>query len=356
MFRPRRYLFTALALFGTTFTAAAHVKWFATWSFDDPPKTIGEIITAPFLALLALTIVGLLIAVFLDRRLAQNPYYLRIVGWFDARREVAPLVLRIGLGMTLMLAWADDRLLTPDLALPSVGWGTFQFILALLLMLPQTTPLAAVGTLVLYVVGILEHGAFYMLDYFIFVGVAIYLIASAVQNPRIRSLRLPALYFSVGFSLMWVAIEKLIYPQWGLQVLADNPMLTLGLDPTFFLVSAAFVELALGYMIIIGLLERPMAVVITLVFFTTTAIFGKTEIIGHTIIHAALIVFLLEGTTHGLYPAPINMHRSLRWRLAFAALNFVLLLGVLLVPYQLMSQAAYNDSIAFVRPILAVLH
>jgi uncharacterized membrane protein YphA (DoxX/SURF4 family) len=214
-------------------------------------------------------------------------------------------------------------------------------------------PIAGAGTLVLYALGVLEHGAFYMLDYFIFVGVGIYLMVARLSNARLQSLRIPALYFSVGFSLVWVALEKIVYPQWGLDVLANNPALTLGLDPAFFLLAAAFVELALGYLLIIGLLERPMAVVITLVFFTTTLIFGKTEVIGHTIIHAALIAFLLEGTRRSMYPAPIDIHRTLTWRMAFAAVNFVLMVAVLLVPYILLAQNTYNDALAFVHPVLA---
>lgn len=350
----RRPAFAVLLIFSLTLPASAHVKWFAPWQFADMPKALGDVFNPLFFALLALTLAGLLIAVYLDRQLSQNSIYRRIVVWFDARREYAPLVLRIGLGMTLMLAWAGDRLLSPDLVLssPIIGWA--QFVLALLLIFPQTTALAGFGTLILYAVGIAEHGAFYMLDYFIFVGVAIYLMVYASKNAQISSLRVPALFFSVGFSLFWVAIEKIIYPQWGLDVIAATPELALGLDPSFFLLSAAFVELALGYLLIIGLLERPMAVLITLVFFTTTLIFGKTEVIGHTIIHAALIVFLLEGTIRGVYPAPINIHRSLRWRLAFAAVNFVLLLAALIVPYQLMAQAAFSDSLAYLRPLLVV--
>jgi len=352
----RRWAFALLLMsFVTPFTAYAHVKWFAAWSFDDSPVTLGDILTPIFLGLAALTVAGLVIAVFIDHRLRDSRLYQRIEGWFDGRREFAPLVLRIGLGMTLVLAWADDRLLTPDLALSHPVWGWIQFGLALLLIFPRATAIAGAGTLGLYVVGIVEHGAFYMLDYFIFVGVGVYLMTVYAKNPRLHSLRIPALYFGVGFSLMWVAIEKIIYPQWGLGVLAANPQLTLGLDANFFLLSAGFVELALGYLLIIGLLERPLAVVITLVFFTTTLVFGKVEVIGHTIIHAALIVFLLEGTSRSLYPAPINIHRTIPWRMGFAAVNFVLLLAALIVPYLLMAQSASGSSLAYLKPLLGVL-
>lgn len=337
------------------FTSLAHVKWFADWSFQDTPASLGDILTPLFFGLTLLTVAGLAVAVFLDKRLGESVAYKRITAWFDNRKQYATLVLRIGLGMTLMLAWADDRLLTPDLPQPNpvVGWA--QFVLVLLLIFPQTVPLAGAGALALYLLGVVEFGAFYMLDYFIFVGVGFYLIAAHLKNPRLRALRIPALYFSVGFSLMWVAIEKIVYPQWGLDVLASNPQLTLGLDPQFFLLSAGFIELALGYLLIIGLLERPLSVVITLVFFTTTLVFGKVEVIGHTIIHAALIVFLLEGTAQKHYPAPINIHSKLNWRLAFAAVNFVLLLAVFTVPYLIMAQSTYTNSLAYMGPLASQL-
>ena len=37
--------------------------------------------------------------------------------------------------------------------------------------------------------------------------------------------RLPALFATVGFSLCWVALEKLVYPQWGLYVIGRHPQL-----------------------------------------------------------------------------------------------------------------------------------
>lgn len=197
--------------------------------------------------------------------------------------------------------------------------------------------------LVLYLIGVAQFGPLYMLDYFLFVGVAAYLMLADVRHERVRALRIPALYFAVGFSLCWVALEKVIYPDWGLYVLQQNPELSLGFDIRFFLLGAAFVEFALGYLLIIGLLERPMALVITLVFFMTTLVFGKLEVIGHTIIHASLIVFLLEGPGN-VYPRPVDLHRRLPLRMAFASVNFIFLLIVLIVPYHLLAEAKYEDA------------
>lgn len=329
-----------------TTPVSAHVKWFADFSFADPPTALGSAITPLFLALTVFTMFALGLAVVIDWRLKDTAWWKNIVAWFEARREYALLTLRIGLGVTLLLSWQANTLLAPDLIVidePLIGW--FEFLLALLLIFPRTVPLTGAGTLALYALGVVRFGAFYMLDYFIFVGVGVYLIVARMTDTRLRGLRIPALYFSVGFSLMWVALEKLIYPQWGLEILAENPVLTFGLDPRFFLTSAAFVELALGYLFIIGLLERPIALVVTLVFFGTTLVFGKTEVIGHTIIHAALIAFLLEGTIR-TYPAPIDIHKRLDWRIAFAAVNFALLLAILIIPYSLIAQRTYDLTVA----------
>jgi hypothetical protein len=86
-------------------------------------------------------------------------------------------------------------------------------------------------------------------------------------------------------------------------------------------------------LLIIGLFERPLALTITMVFFLTTLVFGKVEVIGHTTLHAALIVFLLHGPGT-VYRAPVRFHRRLPLRVAFAAVNFALALVLLLPAYQ----------------------
>jgi uncharacterized membrane protein YphA (DoxX/SURF4 family) len=328
----RVMLITCAILLIASSTASAHVKWFADFHFTDPPLPLGEVLTPTFLALALLSIVAMGVAVVIDQRLNTLPIYQRVSGWLEARREYSTLALRIGAGMVLLLSWQVDSLLVPDLAVAEPWVGTVQFILALLLIFPQTTPIAGAGLAGLWAVGVLDYGLFYMLDYAVFVGAGVYLMVSQHPDRRLRGLGIPALYATLGFSLCWVAIEKWVYPEWGIYVLGENPQLALGLPLDFFLVAAGFIEFALGYLLIIGLLGRPLALVITLVFFVTTSVFGRTEIIGHTLIHAALIVFLLEGPGR-IYPAPIDIHRRLPWRVAFASVNLALLLAILIVPY-----------------------
>jgi hypothetical protein len=273
---------------------------------------------------------------------ALRPYQ-QVNDWLASYKDNSVLIMRVATGMVLLLSWQGEALLMPELTVEQ-GWiGWFQFVLVLLLLFPQTTPLAGIGLIFLYGVGIVLFRPFHMLDYIMYVGAGWFLAVSQSNNARIYGTRLPALYFTVGFSLCWVALEKLVYPQWGLYILEQNPQLALGFDIEFFLVGAAFVEFALGYLLIINLLQRPLALVITLVFFMTTLVFGRVEVIGHLLIHAALIVFLIEGSGE-VYRAPIMFHRRVPMRMAFATVNFVLLLVVLLLPYNFVAMNVYEDA------------
>lgn len=322
-------------------TAVAHVKWFSDFSFADRPRTLGELLTPLFIGLTLLSVVVIGGLVLVEQRLQDVSWYNRLNGWLESYRDQSVLVIRIGMGVTLLLSWQADTMLSPDLTTgPVIGW--IQFFLALLLLFQATTPIAGLGVLGLYGVGIYEYGLFYMLDYLIFLGVGYYLIVTQIDNERISGTGIPALYATLGFSLAWLALEKMVYPQWSLYILEQNPQLALGFDFQFFIYGAAFVELALGYLLIINLLQRPFSLVITLVFFTTTLVFGKVEVIGHTILHAALIVFVIEGPGR-IYRAPITFHKRLPLRIAFASVNFLLFLILIAVPYVYGAQSVYEQ-------------
>lgn len=328
-------------------TVYAHVKWFSRFNFGDRPLTVQEVLTPTFLGLFVLSMVTIGLLALVDRRLAAVPWYERINAWLSSRSESALLVMRVGIGVSLLLSWQADSLLAPELGISGVPWlGWMQFACAFLLLFDRLVPVAGVGVIALFAIGLARAGMLHMLDYVLFLGAGYYLAVSGSRNPAVRGTGLPALYMGVGFSLCWVAIEKLVYPQWGLYVLQQNPQLALGLDLGFFLTATAFVEFSLGYLLIINLLQRPMALAITLVFFSTTLIFGKLEVIGHTPTHAALIVFLLEGPGR-VYAPPIAFHRRLSLRTAFASVNFAVLLAVLLAAYAAGARRAHD---AYVNP------
>ncbi len=343
---------TVTALLLTPNIAAAHVKWFSDFSFADQPLTLQQVVSPLFLGMTALTFVAIGAAVLIDRGLEGATWYQRVNQWLDDRKDSAYVVMRIATGATLLMSWQADALLVPELDILGAWVGWLQFAIALLLLFKETTPAAGVGLIGLYAIGVTQYGIFYMLDYALFIGVAWFLIVHRLDNITIKGTGTPALYIAVGFSLLWVGLEKLIYPQWSLYILEQNPQLALGFPLEFFLVGAAFVELALGYLLVIGLLGRPLSLVITLVFFTTTLVFGKVEVIGHTIIHGALIAFLLQGPGE-VYKTPVALHKRLPLRTAFASVNFVLALAIFMVPYSAMAQQVWRNNVDDVAMALA---
>jgi uncharacterized membrane protein YphA (DoxX/SURF4 family) len=332
-------IFTLLISFFTR-PALAHVKWFSDYGFDQPPLELSALYGPTFWGLFALSIVSLPLLVFLDRLAEKSHVYHSLNTFLDQYSANGPLIMRVTMGAVLLMSWQADSIIAPEIPIPSPVWGWLQFLLALCLLFKTTTFLTGIGVVFFWLMGISNHGIFHMLDYVVYPAVGLYLILSYVKNERVRHLNLPILYSGLGFSLCWVAFEKLLYPFWGLSVLAQAPSLTMGLNHEFFLLSAAFIEFTLGYLLIICLLHRPLAAVITLVFFITTSFFGKTEVVGHTILHGALLVFIVRGPGD-YYQAPIRFHKSAWLRSLFAMVNFVVLFFILAIPYQSLAKSVY---------------
>ncbi|MEZ0392155.1 MAG: hypothetical protein ACAH59_08075 [Pseudobdellovibrionaceae bacterium] len=344
----KKYL-APLVLFVSS-TSFAHVKWFSKERFENPPLSFSQLNHPTFWGLFLLSVVTLALLVWLDRKLEQWPAYLKMNQYFDQYTDKATLILRIFTGASLLLAWQADSMIAPDLEIPSPLWGWYQFVLALLLLLRVSTPVAGFGMILLYLFAVSRFGLFHLLDYFIYLGVGFFFFVSNFASPKLKDLRIPALYSSLGFSLCWVALEKIFYPNWGLEVLRQAPGLAMGLPNDFFLIACAFVELCLGYLLIICLLQRPLALTITIVFFITTSFFGKTEVVGHTLLHGALLVFVVVGQK-AAYKPPIAFHKKLGLRMAFAAVNFIVLFALLAFPYWHLSQNAYEHQRQHPAPV-----
>lgn len=317
--------------------AQAHVKWFADFDYASPPTTVAKLSTSTFWLMYALSIVTLLACVVLDKQVSEVRSLKNFSDWLESKSNASLLIMRVATFATLLVAWQMGTLFAPELVVNNATIERLQFITILLLLTRNTTTYAGLGLGAIWMYGAWRFGIFHMLDYVNVLGVAYFLVMRPLGSPYFQASALPVLYATLGFSLMWLGCEKLVYPQWVNYLLAQQPILTLGLDRDFFRVAAAFIELGLGFMLIIGLFGRPLSITITLVFFLTTMVFGKVEIIGHTLIHAALIVFLLEGPGH-LFRPPAALHRTLGMRLAFAGVNFSLVLFAMLWAYTMAAE------------------
>ena len=322
--------------------AGAHVKWFSEFDFADRPRSLPEVVTGGFVAMTLVAMVVVSVGVVLDQRLDGSGWYRRINDWLQSQEEYATTVIRLAMAAVLLVSWEGEALLTPELAEEASWIGWYQLLLVGLLVFGRTARIGGAGIVALWVMAVGYHGIFHMLDYLHYIGIGIYLYLSDEHEKRLADLGLPVLYATVGFALIWAGFEKLVYPQWGMLLLDENPQLALGLSPEQFLQGAAFTEITLGFLLIIGLLERPLASVITMVFISTTLVFGRVELVGHTPLHAALVVFLISGPATA-YPAPIDIDHRTDRRMAFAAMSFGVILAVFSLAYIGSARAQFDD-------------
>lgn len=331
---------TLFFIFGLQLPALAHVKWFSAFSFTHQPLTLQQILSPLFLTMLVacLCVIGAL--VFLDDQITRHPAYKKFVDTVSKYANRSDLIIRVAAGAVLLLSWQSGALLVPELLVYN-AWAEFiQLGLAILILSNRFTHFAGIGLIALYLFSVFYFGALHMLDYVYLLGTGYYLATTNAKSKKRRASALPALYASVGFSLCWVALEKLVYPDWGIEILQTNPNLTMGFDVGLFLQMAAFVEFSLGFLLILCLLQRPIALAITFVFMSTTLVFGKLEIVGHAIVHAALIVFILRGP--GVtFRTPITFFKRIWQRITFSVLSFGIVFIAMLLVYTNAAESAY---------------
>ena len=321
----------ALFSFVSSESAFAHVKWFSDFSFADKPNGFTEVLTPTFywLALLSMVVIALMVMV--EQWLAHKPWMKRLDGWLASNANRNVDIMRLGMGATLLWAWQAGTLLAPELKIENEKILWLEFLMAFLLVFPKTCKWTGAGLIVLYLYGISKFGFFYMLDYLLFAGIGYFFIAVYSKKESLRRTALPSVYATVGFCLIWLGIEKLVYPSWSKVLLEQHPVLALGFEHDFFVVGAAFVEISLGFMIMACLQQRLLALTLTIIFLLTTTVFGRQEVVGHTLIHAVLAIFLIAGV--GFTTPPIEWLPRKKLHAPAAAILFAVFLGVLMVPY-----------------------
>jgi len=330
--------------------ALAHVKWFTDGSYADRPLRLGEVLEGKFFyTLFIISLVTVVLGVWVDNAISRTRWYIRADNWLDARKSYAIIVMRFASAMVLILSWQSNAMIVPTIPIPSnYAWlGWFQFVLAFCMLIPRMVPVGGLGMLLIWVVGNITLHPFHMLDYLMYAGVGAFLMMASFRRGAFKDAGLVVLYLTVGFSLCWVALEKFVYPNWSLFLIREHPNLAMGLNFDFFLKSVGFVEFGLGFLLLVCLLQRPLAIIITIVFFITSSVFGKTEIIGHTLIHGALVVFLLEGP--GEYYLRLRRRFSnVFTRMGFTGFNFILVFTVITFAYTTLANQKYEKKQTFI--------
>jgi len=306
----------------------AHVKWFTDVHAIKEELTL---VLSPVFMITALA-VALLLAVLtqLLPAIMRIPALERFDKQVEKLRPRSFMILQYGTAVSLLWGLIEGGLFAPEFAAPE---GVIKIILIaviVLLLVPHHHPvkIAAVLLVGLYIYYVTEYGLFHMLDYGFYLAIA---AALALYRTSFEKVSFPLLYLGTGLSLCWVAVEKWIYPAMSLDIVQNHGVPTFGFAPAVFIVLAAFIEFVVGYLLVVGILNRLLSIVLTLIFISTTMLFGYVEIVGHFMIHIILILFIIEGVS--FYKPPVDMHKTKLDRMIFVALNFLLVLAFFLLLY-----------------------
>ncbi|WP_088105306.1 hypothetical protein [Halalkalibacter urbisdiaboli] len=308
------------------FFVEAHVKWFT--NLEPQKSTLEEIMSPLFigLAIIAASVLAILPQILpiiskwewsevIDHKLGSlRPYSMRILKY----GTVVALCIQVVTGVI----FAPELLITEDWVL----WLMWVSIVLFIVPHALATRLSAVIMIGLFGYMTLEYGVFHMLDYGFYIAIFVVLF---MERTRFEAFGFPFLYLGTGLSLCWVAVEKWVYPVMALDIITEHHVPTFGFEPSIFIVFTAFIEFIVGYLLVVGILNRALAVLVTLIFFSTTLLFGFTEIIGHFMIHVLLLLFLIEGTS--FYNPPVKMHQRKIDQIIFVFLNFIFVLATILL-------------------------
>lgn len=304
-----------------------HVKWFTEAEAIREP--IEQILTWDFFLIticiaIVLAVLPQIVPALMNLRLAKK---------FDEKiatfKPFTGLLLKYGtaIAITIQLFW--DSILAPEIELSSFSLVVgIIIVIALLIPHPIFTRIGAIGILVVFFDAFLHIGWFHMLDYAFYLAIAFALL---VQKTKWEPIGMPALYLGTGLSLCWVAVEKWVYKEMSVDIIFHHGVPTFGFSPETFVLISAFIEFVVGYLLVVGVLNRLLALVLTLIFISTTMLFGLLEVVGHFMIHIILIIFIVENTS--FYNPPILMHTRKIDQIIFIFLNFIFVLATILLIY-----------------------
>jgi hypothetical protein len=308
--------------------ADAHVKWFTEVT---PEKEEIEHILSPLFMTLTVSIAALLaVLTQLLPILDKIPITKRIDTVLDSHRKSSRYILKYGTAIALLIQVLSGTIFAPEFAIDNSIIRISMWVTIILLLIPihYATKVGALLLLALFIFQLSHSGLFHMLDYGFYLAIIGVLL---VGRTKLEDWGFPFLYLGTGLSLCWVAVEKWVYPAMSMDIIHEHAVPTFGFPPGTFVVLAAFIEFVVGYLLVVGILNRLLAFVLTLIFISTTMLFGVTEIIGHLMIHIVLIIFIIEGVS--FYDPPINIHRTKISQMVFVFLNFVFTIATFLLIY-----------------------
>jgi hypothetical protein len=314
--------------------ASAHVKWFCAFNILGQPRGLENVLCPDFEVLTGIAIAFLFVGCVVELTPLGKEMLRaldRATAWLRTNTE---LLIRAGCGFFLVAIWTiGGILLTPELKTTWAWVPWFQLALAFCLLWRATMPITALGIVVLYGIAVAQYGLFHLADYPIFLSVAAYLALTGLRRDFFGIRPVDIIRWGAGITLMWASIEKWAYPEWSFPLFIEHPGMTLGFDQEFYMRAAGMIEFVLAFSLIwTPLVRRIGAIILTFMFVSAIAPFGKVDAIGHMPIIVVLLAIAADdaaGRSHLRHPllAPFGFGAALALFLCLYYVGHAVLIG-----------------------------
>jgi hypothetical protein len=282
--------------------ANAHVKWFCSFDVAGQPRGLENVLCPNFEQLTGLALLVLLVGCVLEGS-PLGSALLRALDRVTAGLRVdTETLVRATCGFFFVALWTTGGiLLTPELktASPAIPW--LQLAIAAGMIWRRTLPLSALGMVALFGLSVRDYGAFHLMDYPIFLGVAVYLALTGFGRATFLGVRpLDIVRYAAGITLMWASVEKWAYPEWTFPLFISHPAMNMGFDIEFFMRAAGVIEFTLAFALMwTPLVRRTAAIILTGMFVSAVFEFGKLDAIGHSVIIVVLLAIAADNAGTG---------------------------------------------------------
>lgn len=306
----KKVVVTYASILGALMPASsqAHVKWFFPYDLSEPPLPIGEVITPAFIYMFLVSTACIYAFFWVDRYFFRTDFMVKQLGGLRINEDQAFWIMRGSASLVFLALFVFGMMgssfyLTPELATdnPIVSWA--HLAMAAFALFRPTVPLAGVGIFALYGMAMRDYGVFHLLDYLIFVGIAVYFFLSFRTGPTWTRSRYVTLFALAGLTLLWASIEKWGYPGWTYPLLRKDTSLLMGLTPEFYMLLAGFVEFNITFILLssVSIASRFIALALNAVFILAIFKFGLIDAVGHLMIIAVLLILVARGPTNARY-------------------------------------------------------
>ncbi|MBI5510686.1 MAG: DoxX family membrane protein [Deltaproteobacteria bacterium] len=291
----------------------AHIKWFVDETTVDRVGITHFSLMDPVVLVWIGVILSCIVAAAVLERFLPQPLE-SLVAFVQVHRQKILRLFQIMVGLTLLLTAVRGAIIAPHLKEEGQLGLLLRFVeggIGVLLIANIAVRLGGALLVALYAASAGLFGFISSLEYFNFLGVALFLLFnSAPADSQAREYALPLLRVHTGIALSVLAwTEKLHAPHLAMSFLKNNKvnfMQTLGFDlfsDRLFVLSAGCTELVFGIIFVLGLITRLNTLALVGFLVSSNLYFfmvGKTdeaflELSGHLPLIAISILFVMLG-------------------------------------------------------------